>query len=1220
MRTSRTRFFLFLIALSALQAPLDAQIVLGNIAGTVTDAQNAVVPNVKVEIKNLDTNLLITAITQPNGSFQVPNLPIGNYSVSFSHEGFDTQIFNQIVVQGNRTTTVDAQLRVGQVATTIEVAGTPLRNEVDTTVGYVLDSLTIQNTPLGTGSFTQLAILSPGVNADFLPGTGSNAGLGNQNIWANGQRDTSNSFSMNGISTNNLFNGKSSSQVAESRFTANTGQFVLSHTGNESQTAMTPYNAIGQGMPTPAPETIDELRVNTSQYDSSQGGTSGAQISLITRSGGNQFHGQAYYYIQNSAFNAAPFFRNADPFIPASGKVPSLIFNKYGATVGGPVKHDKVFFFISYQGLRDHDGLSSQATDTVPQHLTDDRSPQALAAVANQDFPAVVGNNPITPAQIDPVALKLLQAKFNGQYIIPSATVTDPNVAKQLGYNALVNGVPSIFQQDMANGNVDWNPSDKDRLSQKFFISENPNTNPFAQSNTIGFPQSLDAGSWLVSLNNTYVVKPNLTWEQRVGVVRQRASAQTAQALTPQDIGMNLFGSTNFPALEIFRNDGALGNALFIGPRAGSVNSNNGVFQNRGDLSTAANWVAGRHSVYFGFSFNQTQLNVINGATQVATVEENDFPSFLIGAPVVSGFSYIYNGAGSRYYRASQIGAYAQDNIKVKSNLNVSLGVRYDFNGPFSEKYGNLSSFHPDAYRYDAATDTILNSGVVVAGNNATLGTKGVSDSTLTGRQWGIGPRVGIAWSPRFVKGLTLRAGAGLYYDRGEYFSYLSPGFAPNGAGGPVGVTLALPFVTRVQGSGPLSAPFGQAPPPPPNNPNAITALLPNAAAIKKGTSTYLFGGYDPSNTLPYTENWSFDVQYQPANSWLLSAGYVGNHGVHQVLPIPYNQPGIATASNPINGETSSYGFNMVPSETLHTADGGNASLRVPYLGFNANSVFYKAIGVSTYNSLQLGLRKRLSSGLQITASYTWSHSLDEQSGLGLFFNGNDPTYPHLSYGNSAYDRTHVFITSYLYELPSPASNGSWTAAVVNGWQLSGLVTAQSGQPFNMFDFSGAVAGVYYGNAVNISDPIIGFQGGLSNSQVLLQGTTGVNPSKPYLDLSKLYIPAIPPGTSGVPAGDTVETGWANTGRNVFRGPFQTRWDQSIAKTWRLTERVGIRYSAEFYNILNHPSFDVPSNSLSLYSVSSGRVTVRAPSATAGFINRTIGSPRFLQMSLRVTF
>src|SRR6185312_5111086 len=175
-------------------------------------------------------------------------------------------------------------------------------------------------------------------------------------------------------------------------------------------------------------------------------------------------------------------------------------------------------------------------------------------------------------------------------------------------------------------------------------------------------------------------------------------------------------------------------------------------------------------------------------------------------------------------------------------------------------------------------------------------------------------------------------------------------------------------------------------------------------------------------------------------------------------------------------------------SETLKTFDAGNASLRAPYLGYSTNSLFYKSIGVSSYNSLQLGVRKRLSRGLQFSVSYTWSHSLDEWSALSLFANGNDPTQPNLSYGNSAYDRTHVFITSYLYELPSLAKK-SWARVVVNGWQLNGVVIAQSGHPFNFYDFTGAVAGVYYGNFVNISDPVIGFQAGVTPKSAMLQGT-----------------------------------------------------------------------------------------------------------------------------------
>jgi hypothetical protein len=1214
----RTKNFLIFLSLLILAAPLNAQLVMGNIAGTVTDSQQAAVPQATVEVKNNGTNLVVTATTQTNGAYQIPNLPIGEYSVKATHEGFQAQIFSAILVQGNRTTTVDAELRVGSTSTSVEVTGTPLRNEVDTTNGYVLDAQTIESTPLGTGSFTQLATLSPGVSADFLAGSGSNSGLGNQAIWANGQRDTSNTITFNGVNAANLFNGKTSIQVSEQRYTLNTGQFTAPAGGGEIQTNITVYNAIGQGLPTPAPEAMEEMRVNTSQYGAAQGGTSGAQIGLTTKSGTNKYHGQLYDNLQNNAFNAAPFFRNADPTISAHDKVPALHYNRYGATFGGPVIRDKVFFFASYQGVRAHDALSSQAHDTLPQHLTDDRSVGAIVNVVNTDF---ASTTPIAASQVDPVALKLLQYKIGSQYLIPTPTI-DAATAKILNYNTLLIGPPTEFVQDQGNANIDWDASVSDRVSAKFFVSHNPNKNPFAQSNTLGFPQTLDAGSWVASLNNTMAIRPNLTLDSRIGVIRQAAAAKMSQALGAQDIGMNLFGSNNFPALEIFQDDGALRNALFIGPRNGSGFANNGAYQNRGEASSNVNWIIGRHTLYLGYTSDFTQLNINNGANQVATMESNSFSDFVKGAPLSTGFSYLYNGAANRYYRAPQVGAYVQDNVRVKSNLNVTLGLRYDFNGPFYEKYGRLTSFHPDAYQYNAATDTVVNSGIVVAGNNATLGTPGVSDSTLTGRQWGVAPRIGIAWSPHFVKNLTIRAGGGIYYDRGEYFTDLSPGQGANGTGGPFGVTLSLPFVTRVAAtsSSTLDQPFGSAPPPAPNNANAITALLPNIAKVKTGTGTYTFGGYDPANKLPYTENWSFDLQWQPVNSWLFSAGFVGNHGVHQVLPIPFNQPGIATATNPINGETSSYGFNVVPSETLKTFDAGNTDLRVPYLGYSTNSVFYRAIGVSTYNSLQLGIRKQLSHGLVMTVSYTWSHSLDEQSGLGLFFNGNDPTFPKLSYGNSAYDRTHVFVTSYIYSLPNLVKKNSWAATALNGWQLNGLITAQSGQPFNMYDFSGAVAGLYYGNFVSISDPIIGFQGGNTVQSLQLQGTTGVNPSLPYVDVNKLNIPVIPAGTSGVPAGDTAETGWANAGRDVFRGPFQTRLDLAIAKVFRVNERFSLRYAAEAFNIGNHPSFDVPNNSVSLYSVSSGKPTARTASSSSGLISHTVGSPRFIQMSLRLVF
>jgi hypothetical protein len=446
---------------------------------------------------------------------------------------------------------------------------------------------------------------------------------------------------------------------------------------------------------------------------------------------------------------------------------------------------------------------------------------------------------------------------------------------------------------------------------------------------------------------------------------------------------------------------------------------------------------------------------------------------------------------------------------------------------------------------------------------------------------------------------------------------------------------VALPFVQQVNAtsSGTLSQPFTGATIPAPVTTQTLFAnLMPNAAQIKNGAATYVFGGYDPANVLPYTENWTFDIQWQPLNSLVMSLGYVGNRSLHQVLPIPFNEPGIATLNNPIHGETTSYGFNLIPTETVKSADGGNTSLRSPYLGLSPNSVFYKAEGIATYNALQFSLNKRLSHGLQVTASYTWSHTLDEQSGLGLFFNGNDPLNLRSSYGTATYDRTHVVTTQYTYQLPKAAAKSdSLLGRIGNGWAISGITIFQSGFPYNPYDFSGAVAGELYSHNVNIIDPVLPLKPGVTVQQATLQGTTGINVNKPLIDPNAFYVPTLAPGQNGVPpctsvngaqVCDTFETGFGATGRNIFRGPFQWRADLAAQKLTQVNEKIGIKFQAELFNIFNHPSFDAPTASSSLYftNFTTNVPALRAPASSFGLISRTLGSPRFVQLSMSVIF
>jgi hypothetical protein len=231
---------LILVALIGAQMPCQAQQTVGSISGTVLDASGAIVQDAEVKARNVATNLEVTVHSKSSGSYSISNLPVGTYELSFTKSGFETETHTQVLVTSDRTTTVDGALKVGAVSTTVEVTAVALMNQTDATNGYVVDQMTIQDTPLGTGSFTQLAILAPGVHADFLEAPAANAGLGNQAIFANGNRDTSNSFSLNGVSTNNLFNGNSTSQVGENRFVLNTGENFGA--GGEIQTS-TPCTA-----------------------------------------------------------------------------------------------------------------------------------------------------------------------------------------------------------------------------------------------------------------------------------------------------------------------------------------------------------------------------------------------------------------------------------------------------------------------------------------------------------------------------------------------------------------------------------------------------------------------------------------------------------------------------------------------------------------------------------------------------------------------------------------------------------------------------------------------------------------------------------------------------------------------------------------------------------------------------------------------------------------
>ncbi|HVU48310.1 MAG TPA: TonB-dependent receptor, partial [Terracidiphilus sp.] len=741
--------------------------------------------------------------------------------------------------------------------------------------------------------------------------------------------------------------------------------------------------------------------------------------------------------------------------------------------------------------------------------------------------------------------------------------------------------------------------------------------------------------------------------------------------------------------------------------------------------SANAIWTKGSHSITFGGSWSYTQLNIRDLRTGKGMVSTPDFSTFAMNwvSPYsTDGFvaTTFLQGDANRYYRSNTTGLYLQDKYQIRPNLSITAGVRYDWNGGLTEKYGRIYNFDPATYGYDIGSDKINTSGIIIAGNNsaakAVNGGTDVSNTTLTGRQWGIAPRVGIAWQPgMFHDKVVVRAGSGIYYDRGELYTYFSPGYAAGEvAGGPFGVSQTPPFVTQqycpysaspygntsflynfyipICGLEPfspqdgnaldynLATPWGASLGPGPQNPSAATLVnyLPNAASIIAGDQPFTLGIYNRANKLPYSINFTLDVQWQPRNDLMVEVGYVGNLGRHQVIPVPFNQAQIATQSKPTHagGSTGpatqyfSYGYTVLDPNTYlpicvndpsgencqygqmqQNYEGGNVDLRVPYIGFSSESESYTAEGISAYHALQAHVEKRLSHGIQAGVSYTFSHATDEQSALGLFYNGSNPLDLRSGYGSSDFDRTHVLNFTYGFYLPKFFNESSLAGKIGDDWALTGIAIIQSGQPYSVIDYSGAVGSLYYSTFDGITNPIVPLAPGCTAKKAVT-GASGAfyNPSRKAaggaLDPNCFTFPLVTAGTDGVPVGDDFETGFTTGQRNIFRQAFQKRADMSLTKDLKISDRYSLHYTFDVYNITNTSSFDIPEDNVTQNADYNNAPTVASsytavaptpaqcasgnppegtfyscPSASGlGLVKHTIGEPRQVQMSLHLTF
>ena len=1157
----------------------------GALTGSVTDPSGASIPNATVTLTNTQTNQARTATSGTDGTYRFTLIPPGIYRVRFGASGFKTAEVSTFPVSVTETPVLDRTLEIGAATeqVTVEAVVETLQTATSS-LGTTVGSRVMTALPLSNRNYTQIIGLSAGASMDVNNAT--SFGKGTVDMSVNGNNPGQNNFQMDGVQINNI---------------ANNG------TANDSGI----YGGIG----IPSPDAIQEFRIQTSTYDASYGRNPGANVNIVTKSGTNSWHGTAFEFFRNAQLNANDFFYNRDnPNSKTAKQV--LNQNQFGGVLGGPIKKDKIFVFGSYQGTRSRNAVAPAGNTTgalLPPIPDGDRNSadfvkQLIANNCNSNFPAS-GPYPnfgpplsCSATTVSAPALKILQLKnADGSYFIPSIG----SFPKLTSFS-----VPAVFQEDQVVLNGDYVINSKNTLAMRYFYSRAPRNTPLVSLFKPGLPGSTQDATYSntnAAMKLTTLLTASFVNEARISFQRNVATTATnlPPGATPTGLGITplIPSQTQAPPITLLVN----GFTMFgtLDPSFSPSNQ----FQYADQIS----WSHGKHTVRAGAEVERTQWNLVFGGLARGWLLMGSFSDLLAGGAgnilqclfcVRGGPDGIIHG-----YRLPNMNAFVQDDWKVNAKLTLNLGVRWEYNGTLSDKYGNLtntwiSQLGPNSAVPSAPLGLPGNYAGFVVPNNFDTKTWGAppngvlaSDKSLPVREHppysNFGPRFGFAYQA--TSKLVVRGGVGLFYDR-------------------VGMDR---FVHSVQEGNPYAATVASLPD------NTLANPYPTAPAL--GTFGQRWANFTTGQTsginrpfmneiihTPLVRQYNLNFQYEFFPRWVLEAGYVGSSGINLTdYNHNYNTARIATPSNPVNG--------------LTTTTVLNRDLRVPYLGFGASTLQGTAYdGVSNYNSLQVTVRKQLSYGVFLQAAYTYSKSLTNI--FNSTANSNLSTDMAQQYGPSNFNRPQRFILNYGWDLPLGKRSGL-LAKAVEGWNLSGVTTIQKGVPLTLIDTRGGTA---YGNSQTT------IEGGYSRAQMCpgktygdlvtpgdIKSRLGGNSGGPgYYDLSALCAPpvigdpeivTIPP--LGTVAGVRSATAYGNTGVGILPGPGQLNFDFSVLKTTRLTETQSLQFRAEFFNLFNHAQFSAPSR-----GSADPYVLPDVNSPTGGWITSTSVNPRVIQFALKYMF
>jgi hypothetical protein len=1049
---------------------LRAQTPIGTLEGQITDPAAALVSNAEVSVHNAQNGLTRTVRSSRQGEFHFSDLPIGSYLLEVRAQGFAPYSATSIRIDIGQVVSWPVQLQIASEHSEVNVSGETVMVDTSQTIGNVVSEKQVLDLPLNGRDLTQLGLLQPGV-APMTAGLAEAGGIARsgQAYAVNGQRPESNNYLLDGASNVDSVNG-------------------------------------GYALRTPV-DAVNEFRILTLNAPAEYGETSGATTSVVTKSGTNSFHGDLYDFLRNDAMDSRNFF---------AAQTEPLHRNQYGATLGGPIRKDKDFFFLYYEGQRDSEGKTQAAI--VP-----------TAAQRRGDFSGLV--NPST-GQPAPLINEFTGQPFPGNMIPPSLQNPIALAAEQLyplpnlGGNVFESTQLGSTNYDQGGFRLDHYFSTKDQLFARFSSSSLGEFDPLpiAGAGVPGFPVTDSIRTNSATASWVHLISPQTVQTVQGSFFRNVFFAGQATNHTPG----SALGFQYQPTLGL--NDGVpylivSGYASLGNPITGPQNTYQNDFQ--GSYSIAM--TRGRHNLKFGAEVTREQINVLfgiatNGFFVFAPFPASDsFASFLLGQSV-----QFFQGGGEfdRGLRKWIAAGYAQDEFRITPRLTLNLGLRYEVNTPYVDIRNRMNAWEPGRQStvYPQAPEGLL-----------FPGDKGVPDGIAPVDYHEFMPRVGVAWDPFGGNKTIVRAGYGIFYD----------GFT-NGTGGPLqGAVSALPWTQAYQLPGPgfnLANPYGSSP-----SPFGLNNFVAPATVLT------LQSGALP----PYSQNWNFSIERAVAKDYLLDIRYVGNKGTH--LP------------RFIEANPSIYG----PGVTANN----NNEIR-EYTTCNAAGICnYGSVGLiaddssSTYHALEIAFSRQYSHGLSFLASYWFSKSLDYISTLNVA--GSAPTLVagendlaqnpfdlRAEHGPSLFDARNRFVFSGTWALPLWHTAPKAAAYLTNGWQLNTITTLSSGTPFTVYDSADVslqgsapeISGFYSSKPDLISDPNTG-QPHTPNEWVS---------RAPFLQLN----PVTQAGQFG------------NEGRNVVRGPGIEDVDLSLFKYFNIDERRRIQFRAECFNLLNHPNFGLPENDL----------------------------------------